>query len=152
MSRQLKSTWIIVHAIAHSLMVHTRVLEDYIHFDFMYTAYHTLTFLSIKDLTKKTGNLTTTFKPATGMKHSILHLNVSFFPCVVQKATAYIGTKELNMCHQSEKGFRGFFSGIPQRQKRYLVYVRHNQKIVYLYDVIVNKSFSIALTYTSQPY
>ena len=98
-------------------MVHAKVLEAYIHFVLMYTEDHILLVLPIKDLINKYGEPTMSFKLTTGMKPSISHLRVLFFPCVIRKATAHVGTKELNMCHQAQKGFRVIFVGIPQNQK-----------------------------------
>ena len=39
-----------LRTIAHSLMVHARFLEAYIHFVLMYTTYHIFPVLPIKDL------------------------------------------------------------------------------------------------------
>ena len=75
-----------------------------------------------------------------------------FCPCVVQKATAHVETKALNMRHQAQKGFRGIFVGIPEYQKGYLVYVPSPREIIYSYDIVFDKSFSSALAYTSRPY
>ena len=75
-----------------------------------------------------------------------------FCPCVVRKATAHVDTKTLNMHHQAQKGFCGIFVGIPEHQKRYLVYVPSTRKIISSYDVTFDKSFSSALAYTSRPY
>ena len=61
------------------------------------------------------------FKLATVTKPSVSHLRVLFCPCVVQKATARIDKKALNMRHQAQKGFGVIFFGIPQHQKEYLV-------------------------------
>ena len=80
------------------------------------------------------------------------HLRVLFCPCVVRKATAHVETKTLNMRHQAQKGFRGIFVGIPQHQKRYLVYVPSTRKVILSYDVVFDESFSSALSYTSRPY
>ena len=74
------------------------------------------------------------------------------FPCVVRKATEKVGKKALNMCHQSQKGFCGIFVGISQHQKGYLVYVPITRKIISLYDVVFDESFSSALEYTPPPY
>ena len=65
---------------------------------------------------------------------------------------AHVGTKTLNMRHQAQKMFRGIFVGIPQHQKGYLVYVTSTTKVIFSYDVVFDKSFSSALSYTSQPY
>ena len=81
-------------------MVHARVSESYIHFSFMYTTYQILPVLSIKYLINEDGNLTTSFKLATGTKPSVSNLHVLFCPGVVQKATAHIGKKALKMRHQ----------------------------------------------------
>ena len=56
------------------------------------------------------------------------------------------------MRHQAWKGFRGIFVGIPQHQKGYLVYVPSTRKLILPYDVVFDKSFSSALSYTSRPY
>ena len=56
------------------------------------------------------------------------------------------------MRHQAQKGFRGIFVGIPQHQKGYLVYVPRTRKVILSYDVVFNKSFTSALSYTSRPY
>ena len=100
----------------------------------------------------KDSNPNMPIKLTTGTKLSVSHLCVLFYPCVVRKATAHVGTKSLNMRHQGQKGFCGIFVGIPQHQKRYIVYVPHTRKIIYSYDVVFYESFSSALVYTSQPY
>ena len=80
------------------------------------------------------------------------HLRVLFCPCVVQKTTARVETKTLNMRHQAQKGFCGIFVGIPQHQKGYLVYVPSTRKVISSYDVVFDEIFSSALSYTSRPY
>ena len=109
----------------------------------MYTADHILLVLTIKYSIKKDGNPTKPFKLDT----SVSNLNVLFFPRVVQKSTAHVGKKELNIRHQVQKGFYGIFAGIPQHQKGYLVYVPHKHKILYLYNIIFEESLSSALAY-----
>ena len=71
----------------------------------MYTTYHIFPVLAIKDLINKDGYPTTPYKLATGTKPSVSHLRVLFCPCVVQKATAHVETKTLNMRHQAQKDF-----------------------------------------------
>ena len=110
-------TWRTLCTVAQSLMVHARVLEVYINFALMYTTYHIFPVIPIKDMVNEDGDPTTPYKLATGTEPSVSHLRVLFFPCVVWKATAHIGTKTLNIRHQSQKGFRGIFVGIPQHQK-----------------------------------
>ena len=102
----------------------------------MYTTDHIFPVLPIKDLINEDNDPTMPFKPVTGTKPSVSHLRVLFFPYVVQKTTAHIWKKALNMCHQAQKGFRGIFVGIPQHQKGYLVYVTHTRKILSSYDVV----------------
>ena len=75
-----------------------------------------------------------------------------FFPCVVQKFTAHVGTKALNMRHQAQKEFRSIFVGIPHHQKVYLVYVPSKRRIISLYDVVFDESLSSASSYTRRPY
>ena len=139
-------------ASSHSLMVHARVSEAYIHFVLLYTTYHIFPVLTIKDMINEDGDPTTTFKLATGKKPSLSHLHVLFCPCGVQKATAHVGTTALNMCHQAQKGFCGIFVGIPQYKKCYLVYVPSTRKIISLYGVVFNESFPCTLAYKSRPY
>ena len=118
MNRQVEVTWRILRTIAHSLMVHARVLEAYINFVWMYTADHIFLVLPITDLINEDGNPTNPYKLATGMKPSISHLRVLFCPCDVRKDTPHIGTKVLNMHHQAQKGYRGILVGITQHQKK----------------------------------
>ena len=113
---------------------------------------HILPDLPIKDLINEDGDPTTPQKLATGTKPSVLHLRVLFCPCVVRKATAHVETKTLNMRHQAQKGFCGIFVGIPEHQKGYLVYIPSTRKVILSYDVVFDKSFSSALSYTSRPY
>ena len=94
-------------------MVHARVPEVYVHFALMYTTDHIFPVISIKDLINKDGDPTTPHKLATGTKPSVSHLQVLFCPCVLRKATVHVESKTLIMCHQTNKGFRGIFVGIP---------------------------------------
>ena len=110
-----------LHTIAHSIMVHARVLEAYIHFALMYTTDHIFPVIPIKDLINKDGDPKMPFKLATGTKPSVSHLRVLFSPCVVRRATAQVDKKALNKRHQAQKCFCGIFIGIPQHQKRFIV-------------------------------
>ena len=149
MNGQVEVTWRTLRTISHSLMVHARVLEAYIHFSLMYTTDHIFPVLPIKYLINEDGDPTTPYKLAIGTKPSVSHLRVLFCPCVVRKATAYVGTKALNMRHQAQKGFCGIFVGIPHHQKEYLVYVPSTRKIISSYDVVFDEIFYSALEYTS---
>ena len=128
-------TWRTLRTVAHSLMVHARVLEVYVHFTLIYTTDHIFLVLPIRDLINEDGYPTTPHKLATCTKPSVSHLRVLFCPCVVWKATAHFETKTLNMRHQAQKGFRGIFVGIPEHQKGYIVYVPSTRKIISSYDV-----------------
>ena len=112
MNGQVKSTQRTLCKILHSLMVHARVLEVYIHFDLMYTKYHILPVLPIKYLINEDGCMTPSFKLATGTEPSVSHLRMLFCPCVLRKATAHVRKNSLNIRHQSQKGFHGIFIGI----------------------------------------
>ena len=113
---------------------------------------HILPDLPIKYIIKEDSNPTTPHKLATGTKLSVSHLRVLSCPCVVQKATANVEKRTLNMRHQSQKGFCGIFVDIPQHQKGYLVYVPSTRKVISSYNVVFDESFSSALSYTSGPY
>ena len=117
MNGQVEVTWRTLRTVAHSLMVHDRVSEAYVHFALMYTTDHIFPVLPIKDLINKDGDPTTPHKLATGKKPSVSHLRVLFCPCVVRKATAHVETKVLNMRHQAQKGFCGILVGITEHQK-----------------------------------
>ena len=142
MNGQVEVTWRMLSKIVHSLMVHDRVSEAYIYFALMYTIDHIFPVLPIKYLMNKDRDLTTSFKPATGMKTSVSYLRVLFCPCVVWKSTAHIDKKALNMRHQAQKGFCGIFIVIPQYLKGYIVYVPNTRKIMYSYDFFI-KSFIV---------
>ena len=85
MNGKVEVTWRTLRTIAHSLMVHARVLEAYIHFALMYTTYHIFPVLPIKYMIKEYGDRTTPYKLATCTKPSVSHLRVLFCPCVVWK-------------------------------------------------------------------
>ena len=152
MNGQVEETWRTLRTIKHSIMVHARVPEAYVHFALIYTTDHIFPVLPIKYLIKKEGDPTTAHKLATGTEPSVSHLRVLFCPCVVRKSTAHVETKALNMCHQAQKGFRGIFVDIPEHQKGYLVYLPSTRKIISSYDVVFDEIFSSALSYTSRPY
>ena len=121
MNGQVEVTWRTLHTISHSIMVHAIVLEACINFTLIYTAYHIFLVLPIKYLINKEGNPTKSFKLVTGTKPSASHLRVLFCPCIIQKPTAHVGKKAINMRHQAQRGFCGIFVGISQHQKGYLL-------------------------------
>ena len=124
-------------------MVHARVPEVYVHFALMYTTDHIILVLPIKYYINKEGDPTKPHKLATGSKRTLSHLHVVFCPCVVRKSTEHVETRTLNMCHQAQKGFWGIFVGIPEHQKGYLVYVPSTRKIIFSYNVVVDKRFLV---------
>ena len=143
MNGQVEVTWRMLHTVAHSLMVHDRVPEAYIHFTLMCMTDHIFLVLPIKYLINKDGDPTTQHKLATGYRPSVSHLRVLFCPCVVRKGTAHVETKTLNMRHQAQKVFRGIFVGIPEHQKGYLVYIPSTIKIILSYDVVFDEIFLV---------
>ena len=124
-------------------MVHVRVSEAYIHFALIYATDHIFLVLPFKDLINEDIEPTTPFKISTGTKPSVSYSRMLFCPCAVQKSTAHVGKKVLNMCHQAQKGFCSIFAGIPQHQKGYLVYVPHTRKIISSYDVVFDDIFLV---------
>ena len=117
MNGKIEVIWRTLRTVAHFLMVHARVPEVYVNFALMHTIDHIFPVLPIKDLINNDGDPTTPHKLETGTKPSVSHLRVLFCPCTVQKATAHVETKTLNMRHQAQKVFRGTFVGIPENQK-----------------------------------
>ena len=113
---------------------------------------HIFLIIPIKYLINKDGESIKPFKLATDTKPSMSHLCVLFFSCVVQKSTAHVGTKSLNMRHQAQKDFLGIFVEIPQHQRGYFVFVPHKCKIISLYDFIFDDSLYSPVVYMSQLY
>ena len=72
----------------------------------MYTTDHIFPVLPIKHLVNQYFEPTTAHKLATGTKPSVSNLRVLLCLYVLQKSTAHIYKKALNMCHQSQKVFR----------------------------------------------
>ena len=97
MNVQVELTWRTLRTVTHSLMVHARVSEAYIHFALMYTTDHIFPVLPIKYLINEDGDLTTPHKLATVSKPPVSHLRVLFCPCFVRKSTAHVEIKALNM-------------------------------------------------------
>ena len=50
MNGKFEVTWRTLRTVSHSLMVHARFTEVYVHFTLMYTTYHIFPVLPIKDL------------------------------------------------------------------------------------------------------
>ena len=94
-------------------MVHVRVSDEYIKFALMYTTHHIFSILPVKPLVNYDFEPTTPHKLETGKKPSLSNIHVQLFPCVVQKTTARVDGKALNMHHQPQICFWGIFVGIP---------------------------------------
>ena len=85
MNGQVEVIWITLRTAAHSLMVHARVPEVYVHFTLMYTIDHIFPVLPIKYLINEDDDLTTPHKLVTGTKPSVSHLRVLFSPVLYGK-------------------------------------------------------------------
>ena len=131
-------------------MVHARVSDEYIYFISMYMTDNILPVLQIKQLVNQDSETTTRHKMATGKKTLVSNLRVLFCSCVVQKATAHVYTKALNMLHQSQRYFWGIFVGIPQHQRCDLIYSPRTKKRI-LHILLYLMNFSSELAYTSHP-
>ena len=71
-----------MRTVSHSLMVHAKVPEVYVHLALMYTTYHIFPVLPIKDLINEDVDPTTPQKLATDTKPSVSHfLRVIFSMC-----------------------------------------------------------------------
>ena len=95
-------------------MVFAQFSDKYKHFALMYTTDHILPVLHIKYLVKQDSEPTNPQKLTNGTKPSVSNIRILLFPYFVKKSTAYVDTKALNMCHQSQKGFCGIFVVIPK--------------------------------------
>ena len=118
---QVEVTCRTLRTITYSIVVRARVSDKYIHFSFMYKTDNIFPVLPIKHLVNQYGGPNNPQKLATSTKPSASNLRILFCLFVIQKATAYVYTKVLNVCHQSQKCFWGIFVGIPQHQKKYLI-------------------------------
>ena len=90
---QVKVTWRTFRTIAHSLMVHARVSEVYIHFELMYTTDHIFPVLPIEDLINDDGNPTIPYKLVTGMKPSVSHYACYFVHVLHRKLLHTLGQR-----------------------------------------------------------
>ena len=118
----------------------------------MYTTDHIFTVIPIKHLVNQDGEPTMPHKLTTRTKLQVSNLRVLLCTCVVQKSTAHVDTKALNMSHQPQKGFNGISVGITQHQKWYLICIPSTQKIFFSHDVVFNETFSSALAYKTHPH
>ena len=71
MNGQVEVNWRTLRTVAHSLMVHARVPEVYVHFALMYTTNHIFPVLPIKDIINEDGDKTTPHKLAKGTKCNV---------------------------------------------------------------------------------
>ena len=86
-------TWRTLRTVTHSLMIHARVSEVYVHFALMYTTDHIFTVLPIKYIINEDGDPTTPHKLVTGMKPSVSHLRVFFFHVLYGKLLHTLGQR-----------------------------------------------------------
>ena len=84
MNGKVEVTWRMLCTRSHSLMVHARFPEVYVHFTLMYTTDHIFPVLPIKYLINEDGDTTTPHKLATGTKPAVSHLHVIFFRCCTE--------------------------------------------------------------------
>ena len=75
---QVEATWWTLRTIAHSIMVHAQVSDEYTHFELLYTTDNIFPFLPIKHLVNKDGELTVPYKLAPGTKPSVSNLRVYY--------------------------------------------------------------------------
>ena len=78
MNGQVEVKWRTLRTVAHSLMVHVRVLEEYIHFELMYTIDHIFPVVPNKYLINKDGNPTTPHK-LQQVQNLQYHIYVCYF-------------------------------------------------------------------------
>ena len=112
---QVRVTWRTLLTIAHSIMVHVRVSEAYIHFTLMCTTDHILPVPPIKELINKDGKLPPPYKIASGVKHSILNLHVLL--CCTESYRTY-WYKGIKHASPSAKGFSWYLQCNSKASKR----------------------------------
>ena len=74
MNGQVEVTWRTLHTVVHSLIVHARVPESYIHFTLMYIIDHIFPVLPIKYLINKDGDPTMPHKLAKVKKCNVFEI------------------------------------------------------------------------------
>ena len=112
-----EKTWHSLRTLAHSMMVHARVAEEYSHHALMYAAHHVFPVLPIKDLVNEQGEPCTPFELMHGENPPVRQLRTLFCPVIVKKHTAMKDKKVVNMRNQAQKGYRGVFVGMPENQE-----------------------------------
>ena len=80
-----------LRTVVHSLMVHARFSEAYIHFALMYKIDQIFPVLPIKCMVNKDGEPTTPFKHATGTKPSVSHFFYIFVYMLYKKILHKLG-------------------------------------------------------------
>ena len=151
MNGQVELVWRTLHTIAHSIMVHARVWDKYIHFGLMYTTHHIFIALPINHLIKQDGELTTSHKVVTGTKTSLSNICVLFFHVLYTK-WLHVLTERRQTCVINYK--RVFWVSLLEfynnKKGNSSTYILHKNSF-FTWCCIWLKQFS-ALAYTSHPY
>ena len=105
MNGQAEVIWQILQSIAHSIIVHAQVYDEYIHFTIIYTTDHIFPVIPIKHLVNHDGEPNTPHKLATGMKDSVSNSHILFCSFVVQKKTGIFDTKGVRHTSSITKHF-----------------------------------------------
>ena len=121
MNRLVEVIWRRLRTVAHSLMVHARVPEAYVHFVLMYATNHIFLVLPIKGIIMRMAiqQRHTNFQQVRNLQYDIY---ACYFVHVLYKSLRRTVRQTINMCHQAQKRFWGIFVGIPEHQKGYHVY------------------------------
>ena len=101
MNVQVEVIWRTLQTIKHSIMLHARVSDKYIHFALIYTTDNIFPIIPIKHLLNQEGETTTPHKLENVIKPTLSNLCILFCPCFKRKVTSHVDTKALNMRHQS---------------------------------------------------
>ena len=135
--------------IAHSIMVHARVSEAYIHFAFMYTTDHIFPVLPTKYLINDNGDPTTPYKLATGKKpsdrlFSIITLMNSGHTCIFQKrfCAVYFEAKNNNavtLPHIAKRKHT-FLGKIKEMSKKKKLPARKKNALELLHQILGHRS------------
>ena len=70
--------------------MHTRVFDEYIHFEIMYMTAHIFPALTVNYLVNQAGEPEMSHKLSTSMKPSVSNICILFCPLVVQNATTHL--------------------------------------------------------------
>ncbi|MGH7974694.1 MAG: hypothetical protein ACREBR_04150 [bacterium] len=144
-------TWQTIRTIAHKMLLHARVGQQYTHHALMYATDHIFPAIPWKKLNID-DRPSTPYELSTGQRPCIKHLRTLFCPCIVKKHTVRQQGQTILTSHIPQRGVRGVFIGFPSDQAGSLVFIPATRQIVVSADVVYDEAFTSALSYSEKPF